>query len=70
MKKMRPKTYRVKTASEVYNVPAQLLRYWCLIGKIKAKKAGRFWYIPVEELDRHFIGGRNHGREEEPVTGD
>lgn len=56
-----PKTYRIKTASEIYDVPAKVLRYWCLTGKIKAKKEGRSWYIPVEELEKHFVGGE-HGK--------
>lgn len=57
-----PKVYRISTASEIYDVPADRLRYWCLIGKIKAKKTGRLWYISVEELEKHFVGGE-HGKD-------
>jgi hypothetical protein len=52
-----PETYCVNTAAKIYDVPPKRLRYWCLVGKIKARKVGRLWYISVKELQRHFLGG-------------
>ncbi len=35
--------------------PAQM-QHLCLQGKIRAQKVGKYWHIPVVELDRVFLG--------------
>lgn len=42
--------YKVSEFSKVFKLSPVTVRRWCKAGKIKAKKLGKSWYIPKQEL--------------------
>lgn len=47
---MLPNLYKVKEAAEILKVKPVTIRRWCKSGLFRAKKVGKSWYIPEEEL--------------------
>ncbi len=47
---MLPNLYKVKEAAKILKVKPVTIRRWCKSGLFKAKKVGKSWYIPEEEL--------------------
>jgi excisionase family DNA binding protein len=43
--------YKVEEASKILKVKPITVRRWCKVGLLKAKKLGKSWYIPEDELD-------------------
>jgi excisionase family DNA binding protein len=42
--------YRVKEVAKILKVKPTTIRRWCKSGMLRAKKIGKSWYIPEEEL--------------------
>jgi len=42
--------YKVKEVAEILKVKPITIRRWCKSGMLKAKKIGKSWYIPEDEL--------------------
>lgn len=42
--------YKVDEFSKIFKLSPVTVRRWCKSGKIKAKKLGKSWYIPRDEL--------------------
>ena len=47
---MLPNLYKVKEAAKILKVKPVTIRRWCKTGLFRAKKVGKSWYIPEEEL--------------------
>lgn len=56
------KAYSTKEAAEALNVSEKTIREYCKSGQLKARRIGRPWYIPVEELQA-FIRGQGSKEE-------
>lgn len=48
--KMLPNLYKVKEVARILKVKPVTIRRWCKSGLFKAKKVGKSWYIPEDEL--------------------
>ncbi|MBM3702431.1 MAG: helix-turn-helix domain-containing protein [Actinobacteria bacterium] len=42
--------YKSKEVAEILKVKPVTIRRWCKSGMLKARKIGKSWYIPEEEL--------------------
>jgi excisionase family DNA binding protein len=42
--------YKVKEVAEILKVKPITIRRWCKSGILRAKKIGKSWYIPEDEL--------------------
>jgi excisionase family DNA binding protein len=42
--------YKVKEVAKILKVRPITIRRWCKSGILRAKKIGKSWYIPEEEL--------------------
>jgi len=42
--------YKVREAAKILKVKPITIRRWCKSGMLKAKKIGKSWYIPEDEL--------------------
>lgn len=42
--------YKSKEVAEILKVKPATIRKWCKSGMLKARKIGKNWYIPEEEL--------------------
>lgn len=42
--------YKVREAAKILKVKPITIRRWCKSGTLKAKKIGKSWYIPEDEL--------------------
>ncbi|MCL4490580.1 MAG: hypothetical protein M1510_01560 [Nitrospirae bacterium] len=55
-------TVNIKTAARLFDVKEQHLRMMCLLGKIPgAKRLGKYWFIPYEELEKTFMNKKEDG---------
>jgi excisionase family DNA binding protein len=48
--KMLPNLYKVKEVARILKVKPVTIRRWCKSGLFRAKKVGKSWYIPEDEL--------------------
>jgi len=42
--------YKVQEVAEILKVKPITIRRWCKSGTLKAKKIGKSWYVPEDEL--------------------
>lgn len=47
---MIAKLYKVEEVAKILKVKPITVRRWCRAGTLRAKKIGKSWYIPEEEL--------------------
>ncbi|MDD5226590.1 MAG: hypothetical protein PHV97_05345 [Candidatus Omnitrophica bacterium] len=56
------KWLRIDEAAAIYSLEVRWLRQACLLGKVRASKVGRVWFITPGEMDLIFDRGANAGK--------
>lgn len=51
------KYYGSKELADILNVNVETIRRWVKSGKMKARKVGRSYYIPIEAVDKMLAPG-------------
>ena len=58
----------IRQAAKVLGLKVRTIRGWCITGKIRAERVGKYWIIPEEEIysvrvQAYASKGREHSRQ-------